>query len=205
MYDFRFLEILSFLNDNPEMFSKNRKYSLFKDDDIVSLHNLYLKSKNQKIRLIEPRTIPDDAVSILLKYTFGYSSKDLQRIKLEHQYSMAAENMVGYLLELYISTALEEHGWIWCAGDFVRAVDFIKRNSNGQWEAVQIKNRDNTENSSSSAIRNGKEIKKWFRSYSKPSLKRVSNTNWERFPEEEFRGRLNEEGFMKFIKQYIDS
>lgn len=86
---------------------------------------------------------------------------------------MAAENMVGYLLELYISTALEEHGWIWCAGDFVRAVDFIKRNSNGQWEAVQIKNRDNTENSSSSAIRNGKEIKKWFRSYSKPSLKRV--------------------------------
>jgi len=173
MYDFRFLEILSFLNDNPEMFSKNRKYSLFKDDDIVSLHNLYLKSKNQKIRLIEPRTIPDDAVSILLKYTFGYSSKDLQRIKLEHQYSMAAENMVGYLLELYISTALEEHGWIWCAGDFVRAVDFIKRNSNGQWEAVQIKNRDNTENSSSSAIRNGKEIKKWFRSYSKPSLKRV--------------------------------
>lgn len=46
MYDFRFLEILSFLNDNPEMFSKNRKYSLFKDDDIVSLHNLYLKSKN---------------------------------------------------------------------------------------------------------------------------------------------------------------
>lgn len=54
------------------------------------------------------------------------------------------------------------------------------------WEAVQVKNRDNTENSSSSAIRQGTTIEKWFRTYSKPSRKRATNTNWENFPEEEF-------------------
>lgn len=205
MYEHGFLEILEFLKDNPEKFSKSKTHSIFKDDDIVTLYNLYYKSKYQKIRLVEPKTIPDEAVSVLLRSNFGYSKEEIERIKIEHQYSMAAENMVGYLLEMYISTVLEKHGWIWCAGDFVRAVDFIKRNKNGMWEAVQIKNRDNTENSSSSAIRNGTEIKKWFRSYSKPAVRRLSNTNWERFPEEEFRDSLSEEGFMSFIEQYIVS
>lgn len=205
MYDKSFVKIIEFLRDNPEKFSKSRSHSLFNEDDINALYGIYLSAKHQKIRLVEPRTIPDEAVSVLLKATFGYGDEALERIKREHQYSMAAENMVGYLLELYISTVMEKHGWIWCAGDFVRAVDFIKKNNNGMWDAVQIKNRDNTENSSSSAIRNGTDIKKWFRSYSRASVRRLSNTNWERFPEEEFRGSLSEEGFMNFIEEYIAS
>ena len=80
----------------------------------------------------------------------------------------------------------------------------IKYNkSKGLWEAVQVKNRDNTENSSSSAIRHGTTIEKWFRTYSKPSKKRATNTNWENFPEEEFRDQLSEEGFLQFINIQI--
>ena len=117
---------------------------------------------------------------------------------------MSAENLVGALLERYIAQVLEPHGWIWCAGDFIRAIDFIKYNkSKGLWEAVQVKNRDNTENCSSSAIRHGTTIEKWFRTYSKPSKKRATNTNWENFPEEEFRDQLSEEGFLQFIRNYL--
>ena len=70
---------------------------------------------------------------------------------------------------------------------------------------MQVKNRDNTENSSSSAIRNGTEIQKWFRTFSKPSRNRSSNTNWENFPEAEFRDQLSEEGFLQFIRDYLTS
>ena len=46
---------------------------------------------------------------------------------------------------------------------------------------------------------------KWFRTFSKPSRNRSSNTNWENFPEEEFRDQLSEEGFLQFIRDYLTS
>lgn len=163
-----------------------------------------MRSKEQKLTLSRPSTIPDEAVSVILQQCCGFTKQQTEQIKLEHQLSMSAENLVGALLERYIAQVLEPHGWVWCAGDFVRAIDFIKYNQSTQlWEAVQVKNRDNTENSSSSAIRQGTEIEKWFRTYSKPSKKRATNTNWENFPEAEFRDQLSEEGFLQFIRDYL--
>jgi hypothetical protein len=91
---------------------------------------------------------------------------------------MGAENLVGDLLERYLASVLEPHGWIWCSGAMVKAVDFIlpPSTSGGAWRMLQVKNRDNSENSSSSAIRAGTEIEKWHRTFSK-----LSEENFERF------------------------
>jgi len=142
---------------------------------------------------------------MILKASHGYNDEELERIKVEHQYSMSAENLVGYLLERYLAEKLEPHGWVWCSGDFVKAVDFIKKDEEGIWHALQIKNRDNTENSSSSAIRKGTPIKKWFRTFSKPSRKRDTNTNWDNFPETRFVELLSEDDFLDYIEDLVSS
>lgn len=73
---------------------------------------------------------------------------------------MASENIVGDLLERYLAEKLEPCGWIWCSGTSVKAVDFIHYdNEKDEWGLLQVKNRDNTENSSSSKIRDNTPIK----------------------------------------------
>jgi hypothetical protein len=66
-----------------------------------------------------------------------------------------------------------------------------------------VKNRDNTENSSSKKIRkNNPRIKMWFRTYSQ-----TGNTNWENiYPSlglAPTRVALNEEDFKNFVRQRI--
>lgn len=207
MFDPKFEVLVKFLRDNPDRLSlRNRSKSIqFElDEKIPELYESYIRATEQKLTLSRPTTIPDSAVSVILQQCCGFTPGQTEQIKVEHQLSMSAENLVGALLERYIAQVLEPHGWVWCAGDFVRAIDFIKYNKSTKlWEAVQIKNRDNTENSSSSAIRHGTTIEKWFRTYSKPSKKRATNTNWENFPEVEFRDQLSEEGFLQFIRDYL--
>src|SRR5437667_9692569 len=111
---------------------------------------------------------------------------------------MGVENVVGGLTERYIGMTLEAHGWEWCSGDFIKAVDMIKKNSDDTWLLLQVKNRNTTENSSSSAIRTGTEIKKWFRSFSTKTA-----TNWAAFPDKETCHLLSEDGFKAFVKSYL--
>lgn len=205
MFDPKFQILLKFLQDNPDrLSSRSKSLHLDSDEGINALHEYYVRSKAQQLTLSRPTTIPDTAVSVILQQCCNFTEVQTEQIKVEHQLSMSAENLVGALLERYIAQALEPHGWVWCAGDFVRAIDFIKYNQSTKlWEAVQVKNRDNTENSSSSAIRQGTTIEKWFRTYSKPSNRRATNTNWENFPEAEFRDQLSEEGFLQFIRDYL--
>ena len=63
---------------------------------------------------------------------------------------------------------------------------------------LQVKNRDNSENSSSSAIRAGTIIEKWFRTFS-----RRAGSNWAAFPDESLRAQLSEEAFKDFVKEYL--
>ena len=46
-----------------------------------------------------PTTVPDEVVSIVLNISFNIQPENLERIKEEHRFSMAAENIVGDLLE----------------------------------------------------------------------------------------------------------
>ena len=147
-----------------------------------------------------PTTVPDEMVPFILENHFQVPSADLARAQKEHLLSMGAENMVGDLLERYLASVMEPHGWIWCSGATVKAVDFIKpaTTADGLWHLLQVKNRDNSENSSSAAIRNNTSIQKWFRTFSKKV-----GSNWDQFPDLQMRPLLSEAGFRAYVKTYL--
>jgi len=154
----------------------------------------YVKARAPKNPL-PPSTVADDFVGLVLHHYFSVPAAELARIQETHALSMGAENLVGDLLERYIASVLEPLGWIWCAGSTMRAVDFIKPPANGQdrWLLLQVKNRDNSENSSSSAIRIGTEIQHWHRSFA-----HKQGSNWAAFPDDKARALLSEAGFRAF-------
>lgn len=198
--DDSFVAVCSFLRDNPGNLSwrgKN-KPSLDDSEGLELLAEKYFKGYRKSDFPASPGTIPDEMVSIVMQFAYGYSPADCERIKIEHQYSMCAENCVGALLERYIDSILRKEGWHWCCGNFVKSVDFISKNSDGLWLPLQIKNRDNTENSSSSSVRNGTQIQKWHRSFSKKSI-----TNWNNLPPLMQGYNLSEDGFIEFVKNYL--
>lgn len=144
-----------------------------------------------------PATAPDPMVRVVMESFFGVSPGNSADAVSHHNYAMGAENIIGYLLECYIAQALESKGWTWCTGSVVKAVDFIHRGTDGIWTALQVKNRDNSENSSSKAIRNGTNILHWFRTFS-----RKGGTNWANFPNVVTHS-LSEEGFKAFTEEYL--
>ena len=120
-----------------------------------------------------PKTVNDPVTVFILEQKIGKSAKELVKTR---KWVNAVEASVGHLLERYIHHKTANHGWAWCAGSVVKATDFLKKTNDG-WIQIQVKNRDNTENSSSCAIRDGTKIKKWFRLFSK-----TGKTNWESLP-----------------------
>lgn len=149
---------------------------------------------NRIIRPTIPSTVPDPLVSVILEKFYG-SELTEHDIVTEHQYCMGAENIIGSLLEAYIAKEAIEAGWVQCVGSIIRKVDFIKKDGTA-WRLLQVKNRDNSENSSSQAIRNGTNIEKWFRSFSK-----TGKTNWDNFPDPLV--KLTEQGFHTFVADYM--
>ena len=149
-----------------------------------------------------PTTIPDEVVSLILVEYFEISQNDVERIKQEHALSMGAENLVGDLLERYLASVMEPSGWVWCSGAMVRAADFIKPPAaNGEaWRLLQVKNRDNSENSSSSRVREGTSIEKWHRTFS-----RKAGSNWSAFPDASLRQQLSESHFKDFVRNFLRS
>jgi hypothetical protein len=190
--------MLDFLEINPEFFRWRGKQkpdlSTRRGRDVV-LAKLAASMRNKPLPSV-PKTVPDEAVSTILSVYYGF--KDTDRIKTEHLASMAAENFVGYLLERYIWEVGEAFGWIWCHGEIVNKVDFIKAHQNGTYTLLQIKNRDNSENSSSKSVRDGTDIKHWFRTFS-----RTGETNWPKFPDPELKPLLSEAGFTSFVMDYL--
>lgn len=148
----------------------------------------------------KPDTIPDEMVSLILGEYFGLDKRRLEQIKDEHALSMAAENVIGDLLERYLASVLEPHGWVWCSGTMVKAIDFVKPpiSTPGHWRLLQVKNRDNSENSSSSAIRDGTTIEKWHRTFAKKP-----GANWAAFPDDQLCQHLSEIAFAAFVRAYL--
>lgn len=146
-----------------------------------------------------PATVPDPLVSVIMHEYFRLPKSDLERAKHEHKLSMASEGIVGVLLERYIASEIEPLGWVWCSGEVVRSIDFVKP-TRGGWQMLQVKNRDNSENSSSAAIRRGTNIEKWYRTKS-----RTGATMWAEFPDSSCRRRLSERGFHEFAARYLAS
>mgnify|MGYP000858723543 CR=1 FL=1 len=102
----------------------------------------------------------DPAIKVIVKATQEMSEEEATKGEDNHNLFMSAENIQGNLLEEYISTKVRSYGLLWCNGNVLRAIDFC--NTDGSL-LLQIKNKSNTENSSSSNIREGTTIEKWYR------------------------------------------
>ncbi len=195
----QFHQILLFLRENPEFAPRAKKSdSLFSESYVAALASRYQQGLSPRSPQA-PKTVSDPMVSVVLEVFFSLPSEELPRVALEHSQSMAAENIVGDLLERYIAQVMEPMGWVWCAGDVVRKIDFLVKGSTESPALIpmQIKNRDNTENSSSAAIRDGTRIEKWFRTFS-----RSGKTNWSALPYTTPGVELSEEGFVDFARSY---
>lgn len=104
-------------------------------------------------------TVPDQLIDELIMARIpAFSKRDINLIRFGHRLSMGAENILGLILEEFIHEKAVEHGWACCWGNCITSVDFCS-----SYMLLQVKNRSNTENSSSNKIRNGTRIEKWFR------------------------------------------
>lgn len=196
----RFETIAAFIKDNPHAAPKPKNnVELASPEHIEDLARKFVQGRLPR-KPERPKTIPDELVGVILTDYFGEDVAQIESIKQTHLLSMAAENIVGDLLERYLASVLEPRGWIWCSGSVTRSIDFIKqlKGETPEWICLQIKNRDNSENSSSAAVRKGTDIEKWFRTFSQ-----TGKTNWDAFPDETVKEHLSEERFIAFVKDYL--
>ncbi|MEH2179732.1 SinI family restriction endonuclease [Nostoc sp.] len=196
----KFTMVIRFLSDNPAAASprKGKNQPIVGTEEYIIASATNFKIGRDPRTPLPPSTIPDEMVSIILNKYFEVPYEELGKAEELHRLSMGAENIVGDLLERYVATVIEPHGWIWCSGSIVKAVDFIYFDNKNVWQSLQVKNRDNTENSSSAAIRKGTPIKKWFRTFSKKK-----GDNWAKFPSLEGKEELSEEGFRSYVEKYL--
>lgn len=159
--------------------------------DIYALRSRYIKGLEWKGLPNQVKTSTDPIVLSILESNMGEESSRIMEVR---KWLNAVESSIGYLLEEYIDSQTSCDGWVWCTGSTVRSIDFIKKTNLG-WKKLQIKNRDNTENSSASSVRNGTDISMWFRFFSK-----TGKTNWNSLPI--LMGKdygMNEEKFQSFV------
>ncbi len=194
--------VIEFLVTQPGLARSSKKKNApeIGSSDYIKLHAPNFVNGRKPKAPSSPSTVPDEMVSFVLHHYFDLPKSDLQRVKDEHLLAMASENIVGTILEHYIASVAENFDWIWCSGEMVLAVDFVKRPQKGtdEWRMLQIKNRDNSENSSSSKIRAGTKIEKWYRTKS-----RTGKTMWDSFPDENLRSHLSEDSFVEFASRYL--
>jgi hypothetical protein len=109
---------------------------------------------------------------------------------------MSAENILGLLLEEFLAQQLADFDWYCAWGETVRSVDFCQ----AQGGLLQIKNRSNSENSSSSRVRIGTDIEKWYRVDA-----RTGNYCWEELNRKYNTDRFSEESFRRFVVEAISN
>jgi len=144
-----------------------------------------------------PGTVADPVIEKIIGSRLeNLSDEDLEKITYAHRLGMSAENILGLILEEYLSENLIGHGWHCAWGETVKSVDFVHENGS----LLQIKNRSNSENSSSSTVRDGTDIEKWYRikadrvEYMWPQLNRICGTT-----------NLSEDRFVDFVQRTLTS
>jgi SinI restriction endonuclease len=142
-----------------------------------------------------PGTVADPIVDTIVGARLsGLNAKQLSQIKFAHRLSMSAENILGLLLEEYLAEMLGKYGWHCCWGEVVRHVDFCHE----QGALLQIKNRSNSENSSSSKVRLNQPIEKWYRVDA-----RTGSYQWSYFNQQYQTDRFSEAGFIDFVQRVL--
>ena len=147
---------------NPQLVPTTKKAQTLAELAKVWLEkyeNGYKNRISQRISQL-PHTVADPIVSIIINARLtGLKIEHLEQIKFAHRLSMSAENILGLLLEDFLAEKLAQYGWFCCWGESIRHVDFC----NVDGSLLQVKNRSNSENSSSSRVRINQPIEKWYR------------------------------------------
>ncbi len=105
-------------------------------------------------------TVSDEIIDTILSVRLPtLNTDDINHIKDAHRLSMSAENILGLLLEEYLAEKLSFYGWYCAWVETINKVDFCTKKG----DLLQIKNRSNSENSSSSSVCKGTIIRKWHR------------------------------------------
>jgi hypothetical protein len=178
-----------------------------KEDEIIVLEEYvskwviaYLKafSNRPSVKIgNKSKTHSDTIVKIILQERLPKVSDVLaSQIEGGHALMMTIENLVGDLLEEYLSIKLKENGWCCCWGSTIEDVDFCKADGS----LIQIKNSDNSENNASSRVRLGTQIEKWSRRKST----KASTYFWDDLNKKVNRKDLNEDDFRNFVKATIN-
>jgi SinI restriction endonuclease len=142
-----------------------------------------------------PGTVADPIVNTIINARLiGLTGRHLEQIKYAHRLSMSAENIQGLLLEEFLAEQLGDYGWYCCWGESVRHVDFC----NVDGSLLQVKNRSNSENSSSSRVRTNQPIEKWYRADARTGLYR-----WSYFNEKYRTAKFSEENFVGFVQRVL--
>jgi SinI restriction endonuclease len=142
-----------------------------------------------------PGTVADPIVDTIIGARLsGLSADQLSQIKFAHRLSMSAENILGLLLEEYLAEILAEYGWHCCWGEVVRHVDFCHNDGT----LLQIKNRSNSENSSSSRVRLHQPIEKWYRVDAK-----TGQYQWAELNQRCNTDRFSEVGLIDFVQRVL--
>jgi SinI restriction endonuclease len=142
-----------------------------------------------------PGTVADPIIETIIGARLvGLTKEHLEQIKFAHRLSMSAENILGLLLEEFLAEQLADYGWFCGWGEVIRHVDFCHRDG----ALLQVKNRSNSENSSSSRVRINQPIEKWYRVKAK-----TGQTQWSYFNQKHDTDRFSEEHFVGFIQALL--
>ena len=178
--------------------NEKKKYSYASTEHETVLKKKLIKGRKKIFK--KPKTFPDLAVYEFLKENKDYSDEIIQNVIQYHYDAMGAENILGHFLEEFINENKEDDSWIWCSGSVVDKIDFIQKveneNEETSWRALQIKASSNTENSSSSEVRENTEILFWCRR----NATKKNSQNWGKLQEFISNENLNEENFLEFLR-----
>ncbi len=156
--------IFDIAEDNRSLFpSINLKGSISEEIYMERWVKSYCDAENSppSQREAKPKgSCSDPALRVLVQATQGLTEEQASSRENSHDLFMAAENRQGNLLEEYIAIHTRPYGFIWANGNVLKAIDFTT--TDGSF-LLQIKSKYNTENSSSSDIREGTTIEKWYR------------------------------------------
>ena len=141
-----------------------------------------------------PQTASDIIIDEIIGTRIPFLNKhQINEIKYAHRLSMSVENLLGLLLEEYLATKLKPFGWACAWGQTLKAVDLCHKNG----QLLQVKNRSNTENSSSNKIRTGSKIKLWYRIDAK-----TGDHLWENL-QKELDVEVSETDFREFVVNVV--
>ncbi|MDR3318095.1 MAG: SinI family restriction endonuclease [Clostridiales bacterium] len=170
---------------------------------------LYVRAKERSslTHTASPKgSVSDPSVIRIVKTAKKLMDTEVAKLLVAHNLFMSAENAQGYLLEEYIASAIAAHGFLYCSGNLLRAVDFASRDGS---LLLQIKNKSNTENSSSSYIRKNTDIRKWYRLGTKTKAgEKLPDYKWDKLNAvvTEYSGKpctMSEEGYLAFIQNVV--